>query len=310
MKHRNNQRQSRPHKRKKKRLSRQLPLMGALAGFVLMLLFMSALVRYSWAEEPQPTEVVLSPEPTVPPSPSPVPTATPIPKIAYLTFDDGPDIFGYSLEVSAKLKSEGALATFFFNGADPTLPNNPYSDDALQRIYFTDSNDAYIVNLVRDDGHAIGIHGWRHDNYWYDQFDGGQNQVLKVELALKQIMTVETLPHQLLRAPGGSWTISAQSGQYVNVPGYENWYHYGWTIDPKDIVGTSAEQVIEHTLAITAAKNWPDEAIFVFHSSNQGTRDAFVEQNLLQRLKDEGGYTHFHSLPRPNDAAGEVIEGY
>jgi peptidoglycan/xylan/chitin deacetylase (PgdA/CDA1 family) len=230
-----------------------------------------------------------------------------VPKTIYLTFDDGPDptITTSMVHILAAKQVE---ATFFLTGADPSDKNDSSSPDAWLRIYcddqttFRSNTSKNAVRSIRGSGHAIGIHGWRHDHPWNQQPDGGVSEVSQTESALKDILGEYGLYEKLLRAPGGDWPT-------VPIPGYEDWYYYEWNIKAQDHTGPTGDVVVKNVMDDLAAKNYPDEAIVLMHSIFQGTLDAINDSNydLVGKLQQQGGYTIFKKLPRDQDSPGKVI---
>jgi peptidoglycan/xylan/chitin deacetylase (PgdA/CDA1 family) len=234
-----------------------------------------------------------------PPTETPLPTSTPTPagKTAYLTFDDGPDPF-LTPQIALSLQSQGVQATFFLTGADPSGWERIYSICSIPDR--PDLSSSTAVNTINTAGHAIGIHGWRHDNFWNLQPDGGANEVQRVEAVLKELLGVSALPDKLLRAPGLNWPT-------VPISGYSGWYYYDITVNSFDLTGTSAAAIINNVITGLQEKGYPDRPIILFHSIQQGTYSAVVEFGLINRLR-EIGYTQFKKLPRDGDPVNTIIQ--
>jgi peptidoglycan/xylan/chitin deacetylase (PgdA/CDA1 family) len=254
-------------------------------------------------DEPGPEEPQ-SPLPK-PESPLPEPKEESPGKIAYLTFDDGPEPQGWSKEIGERLASQGMEATFFLIGADP-------GEGGMQRILGYPGH----VKAIRDSGHAIGIHGWFHENWTTLGYDY-LGSVRKTHEALLEVL--ETLDDKLIRAPGG---------EFPEVPfeGYEDWYYYGWTRpegDPKDTPRDPAEDVVKK-VNDKLGVNPPDNIVILLHSIREGTYNAIVHptrqgqynedkelvdpgDDLIWLLKEHCGYTEFRKLPRSGDQPGKVI---
>ena len=67
--------------------------------------------------------------------------------MVYLTFDDGPDVYGGTGDVAAELKKLKVPATFFVLG---TLAQSPEGQTQLAAL--------------RQEGFNIGVHGWTHSD--------------------------------------------------------------------------------------------------------------------------------------------------
>ena len=175
------------------------------------------------------TPVPPSQPPTQPPTPTPTPPPTPTPtpsgKTAYLTFDDGPDPY-ITPQIARELQAREVAATFFLTGADPSISGDPYCSDGWLRIYSPDLSDPaneLVVLVIQSTGHAIGVHGWRHDHPW-NVFDPA-DEVRRTEEALRNILG-QGFSARLLRAPGGAFPAEV-------IKGYADSYYYGWDIPSK-----------------------------------------------------------------------------
>jgi peptidoglycan/xylan/chitin deacetylase (PgdA/CDA1 family) len=251
------------------------------------------------------------PEEGEPQSPLPGPpqeesSEEPSGKIAYLTFDDGPEPQGWSKAIGERLASQGMEATFFLIGADP-------GEGGMQRILGYPGH----VQAIRDSGHAIGIHGWFHEDWTTPGYDY-LGSVRKTHEALLGVLG--TLDDKLIRAPGGHFPPKEK----IPFEGYEDWYYYHWTIrgNPEDDNTTPASKLVE-LVEGKLREERPDNIIMLFHSIREGTYNAIVhpekqgQYNEDRELVDPGddliwllkeyGYTEFRKLPRPGDQPGEVI---
>lgn len=230
-------------------------------------------------------------------NPGDTPTPTPDPptpppdggKTVYLTFDDGPEGFGYTSSIATKLSNEGIEATFFLIGE---LEDGTHLLPAL----------ASHVETIRDGGHAIGIHGWTH-RAW----NSGIDYLTEIQTMHDALLdALGSLDDKLLRAPYGAFAPPPYSG-------YEGWYYYGWTMpqgDPKDNYGTDANTLVGDVKQMLEDAP-PDNLVMLLHSNRPGTYHAIVDpvdtsSDLIQVLKD-CGYTQFRKLPRPGDLTNTII---
>jgi peptidoglycan/xylan/chitin deacetylase (PgdA/CDA1 family) len=250
------------------------------------------------------------------------PTATPAGKTAYLTFDDGPDYYGNTVEIAAVLATKGIRATFFINGvlADGTVKYNLTCENVTidgQRygINFGDPRfrninpTAYQLQVVSQFGHAIGVHGWQHEPWNSASF----TSEAQLDLLVQGLVSIGVQPARLLRAPQGAWP------DQIPINGYEDWYYYGWTVDSCDNLATGkckavsqAEDLVENVATQLEEQGLPDAPIILLHSfPNAFAWKAIVNpdndrQDLIKRLNDLG-YSVFNSLPRSGDEPGRLI---
>ena len=102
-------------------------------------------------------------------------------KVAYLTFDDGPDDKNTPAVLDV-LKEAGVKATFYVTGAQAKAHL-----EVLRRIY--------------DEGHAIGNHSYDHDyKKLYTSPDAFLSEMERTDEIIHGILGVRPL---ILRAPGG-----------------------------------------------------------------------------------------------------------
>jgi len=245
--------------------------------------------------------------PTRTPTHTPTPTDTLVPtpsgKTAYLTFDDGPDP-AITPQIARELQSRGVVATFFLTGADPGDTNDPNSSDGWQRIYSPDGQTGQsVVSVIHSAGHAIGVHGWRHDHPW-NTFDAAE-EVRMTEQALKSILG-DSFSAMLLRAPGGAFPAEVISE-------YASSYYYGWDIPSMvynglDGYGMDGGTVVARITEELEASGYPDQPIILLHSIHEGTLAAIRDQDLIGTLRNLG-YTSFGVLPRPGDHPGYPPNG-
>lgn len=101
-------------------------------------------------------------------------------RVVYLTFDDGPSC-SYSRGLSAFLASRGCRATFFMTGKQ--IENHPE-----------------IAAQLGTDGHATGLHGYRHLDGWTTP----ENELLEdFEQAMRAFRSVQPDARLLFRPPYG-----------------------------------------------------------------------------------------------------------
>jgi RHS repeat-associated protein len=117
---------------------------------------------------------------TPPPANTPTPMPTSTGKTAYLTFDDGPDPSA-TPQIALYLQQRGARATFFISGTTeggyeriPFTCISNFNGTDLVSLQSWEGSSA--VKLLFDTGHAIGNHGWNHNNYWNSPLSNWSNE--------------------------------------------------------------------------------------------------------------------------------------
>jgi RHS repeat-associated protein len=236
-------------------------------------------------------------------TPSQTPTATG--KTIYLTFDDGADYL-YTPQVLFALQAHNAHATFFVTGKDRV-------ENGINRIEATCLQTEYVdpewqgqnvLKLIKDLGNKIGIHGMYHEDYWdYEGFDVQASITDEVNAINAKLSPYGYAVDPFLRAPGGRFPRQV-------IPGYEEWYYYGWTISPEVLPETANESIdiINNTKKLLSEQQYPDSPIILLHSINLLTVEAMngiteSGDNLIDSL-NHIGYLRFEVLSRPSDHTG------
>ncbi|PEK51403.1 polysaccharide deacetylase family protein [Bacillus toyonensis] len=137
-------------------------------------------------------------------------TSSPTQKIAYLTFDDGPN--KYTMQILNILKEKNGKATFFVIGGKV-----PHYQKTMQR-------------LIKD-GHYIGLHSMSHD---VKRLYTGDPSTLITEMEQTQniVQQVTKLNTHLVRVPYGSMPYLKKNYRDALVSArYKMW---DWTIDTYD----------------------------------------------------------------------------
>ncbi|WP_102346474.1 polysaccharide deacetylase family protein [Bacillus sp. Marseille-P3661] len=130
-------------------------------------------------------------------------------KIAYLTFDDGPNL--YTLEIIKTLKQKGVQATFFL------LKNNINKHPS-------------IVNSITENGNSIGCHGVSHRvDYFYAS---AESVVQEMRECQRTIYSISRIRSPLVRVPFGSYPYLTP--QMKNALEQEGFIYWDWNIDSDD----------------------------------------------------------------------------
>ena len=169
------------------------------------------------------------------------------PKIAYLTFDDGPSI--YSSELLDVLKEYEVPAIFFVTG--DSFENIPYARESLTRMI--------------EEGHYVGLHSMSHDrNKLYMRPDSPQLFVQEM-LELKELISEMTGGYvtNLCRAPYGAqlyfkkghWKAVEEAGLYC----------LDWNVDSRDWANKSVETILNQVQQELKGEDLPDTIVLLFH---------------------------------------------
>lgn len=134
------------------------------------------------------------------------------PKIAYLTFDDGPTL--NTPNIIDTLEKYNAKATFFVLEERILL----YPD--------------YIKQIINS-GNGIGLHGVSHSLSIYKDDLSPLNEMEKANTALENLTGRRSM---LVRVPYGSFGhLSNTQAEKLSEKNYKIW---DWNVDPRDSVGT------------------------------------------------------------------------
>jgi len=176
-------------------------------------------------------------------------------KVAALTFDIswGDKVTGPILDI---LEEENVHCTFFLSG--PWASKHPET-----------------AKRIADDGHEIGSHGWRHENYSSLSDEVIKEEVKKAHEVLKEITGKEP---RLIRTPNGDW--DERVVKAISETGYRA---IQWSIDSldwKDIgPDKSAQRVLERL---------EPGAIILMHSSDSAEQTPESLPHVIKGIKDKG----------------------
>lgn len=188
-------------------------------------------------------------------------------RIAYLTFDDGPDDVNTPAILDI-LKAEGVPATFYVVGR-----NVEAHPDILKRIH--------------DENHAIGNHSYSHDNAAvYASPEAFLAEMEQTDEIIFQQIGMRPL---IVRAPGGT-----ASGQFTDAywaplaaSGYAE---HDWNVDPGDSAGSAvpAADLVANAAGQLMQEHTQQTAIILLHcaAGHETTVDALPE--IIHLLKEQG----------------------
>lgn len=185
-------------------------------------------------------------------------------KIAYLTFDDGPDDKN-TLAVLDILKRENIKGTFYVVG-----------------MYCY----AYPQNLIRifKEGHAIGNHSYDHDyDKLYPNVNGFMEEMYRTEKAMREILGFRSM---IVRAPGGTWGMFTSA--YPPVLKEAGLVEHDWNVSIQDAVSTNppASKFVEMVRQQTA--NGKSSAIVLMHCSAGREETVKALPAIIQLLRERG----------------------
>ena len=187
-------------------------------------------------------------------------------KVAYLTFDDGPDDKNTPMILDI-LKNYGIKATFYVCGnMVETYP------EVLKRIYV--------------EGHAIGNHSYNHVyKELYPSTENFLRQINQTDEAIKSIIGVRPL---IIRTPGGRagmWT--ADYEPLMTACGY---VEHDWNVSVEDATykRPTPQDMIRFVDEQTNKPLKDDAAIILMHSNKGKENTAAALPGIIKVLVDKG----------------------
>lgn len=185
-------------------------------------------------------------------------------KIAYLTFDDGPDPVN-TVAILDILKAEGIPATFYVQGQH--VEGYP---DIIKRIY--------------QENHALANHSYDHD--YDDIYASRENflaQMQRTDEAIHKLLGLRPLN---LRAPGGTFD-SFDEAFWNNLRKY-SYTEHDWNVCCDDAVpvfhyAPELVQCVERDLASN-----PESAIVLMHSTGAKTETVKALPEIISVLRERG----------------------
>lgn len=185
-------------------------------------------------------------------------------KIAYLTFDDGPE-GTHTPAILDILKAEGIKATFYVVGS--YCYNYP---ETLKRMF--------------NEGHAIGNHSYTHDyDVLYPNVDNFLNEMYKTEKAMKEILGYRGL---IVRAPGGTYGMFTSA--YYPALASVGLVEHDWNVCIDDAVAgnPTAWDFVEKVRSQTASGI--SSAIVLMHCSYGKAETVRALPHIIKLLRERG----------------------
>jgi peptidoglycan/xylan/chitin deacetylase (PgdA/CDA1 family) len=187
-------------------------------------------------------------------------------KVAYLTFDDGPDKTNTPAILDV-LKANGIHATFYVLGS--MVEKNP---EVLKRIFA--------------EGHAIGNHSYDHD---YDRlYASKESFVEELEQTDEAIFKVIGMRPFIIRAPGGTvGMFTADFYEHLNLLGY---VEHDWNVLTEDATSKrpSAEAQIGYIDRRTAGHLKDNMALILMHCNGGKEETVRALPGIIANLRAKG----------------------
>ena len=190
-------------------------------------------------------------------------------KVAFLTFDDGPNI-SVTPKVLDILKEENVKASFFVIGK--CVDSHP---EITKRAY--------------DEGHYIANHGYSHNNnLLYKSSDSFLAEVNKTDLAIGKAIDIPDYCSYIFRFPNGFMSPSNKAKKKEAVKLLQNIdYNYiDWNCLNNDSVKKYSSSQLLNNL-IKSSKN-KDVLVILMHDTKDVSNSSLVLKDSIKYLKDKG----------------------
>ncbi len=190
-------------------------------------------------------------------------------KIAFLTFDDGPNI-SVTPKVLDILKEENVKASFFVIGK--CVDSHP---ELTKRAY--------------DEGHYIANHGYSHNNnLLYKSSDNFLNELKKTDLAIGNAIGVPNYCSHIFRFPNGFMSPSNKTKKKEAVKLLQNidFNYIDWNCLNNDSVKKYSSSQLLNNL-IKSSKN-KDVLVILMHDTKDVSNSSIVLKDSIKYLKDKG----------------------
>lgn len=190
-------------------------------------------------------------------------------KIAFLTFDDGPNI-SITPKVLDILKEENVKASFFVIGK--CVDSHP---EITKRAY--------------DEGHYIANHGYSHNNnLLYKSSDNFLNELKKTDLAIGNAIGVPNYCSHIFRFPNGFMSPSNKAKKKEAVKLLQNidFNYIDWNCLNNDSVKKySSSQLLNNLIKSSQNK---DVLVILMHDTKDVSNSSIVLKDSIKYLKDKG----------------------
>lgn len=189
-------------------------------------------------------------------------------KVVALTFDHS---WGnkFTPSILDTLKQYDVKATFFIMG--PWATKYPE-----------------VAKRIVTDGHEVGSHGYRHENYGDRSAEWVREDIQKAHAQIKEVTGIDPV---LLRPPNGHY--SQSSLKTTDELGYKTII---WNVDSLDWKNPGRDVIVERVM-----KRIKPGAIILMHASDTPVQTAEALPILLEKIKAEG-YTFV--------TVGDLLQNY
>lgn len=199
-------------------------------------------------------------------------------KIAYLTFDDGPNAL-VTPKILDILKSENVKATFFVLGKHvETYPD--------------------IVNRAYNEGHYIANHGYSHNNsLLYKSEENFINEVKQTDIAIGKAIGINDYCSYIFRFPNGymSSLNKEKKKKAVNLLSKMNYNYLDWNcLNNDSIKKYNKEQLLNNLKKSSKNKN---TLVILMHDTKDVSDSSTVLKDSINYLKLQGyKFQNFYDL--------------
>ena len=190
-------------------------------------------------------------------------------KIAFLTFDDGPNV-SVTPKVLDILKDEDVKASFFVIGKN------------------VDSHPE-IVKRAYEEGHFIANHGYDHNNsILYKNSESFINEIKKTDLAIGNAIGVQDYCSHVFRFPNGfmSPNNKAKKKEAVKLLKDINYTYIDWNCLNNDSIKKYSNYQLLNNLKKTCKGK--DTLVILMHDTKDVSNSSNVLKESIQYLKSEG----------------------
>ncbi len=199
-------------------------------------------------------------------------------KIAYLTFDDGPNT-SVTPKVLDILKEQNVKATFFVIGK--SVEAHPE-----------------IVKRAYDEGHYIANHGYSHNNSkLYKNIDSFKNEINKTDLAIGKAIGKSDYCSHIFRFPNGfmSSNYKSKKKEAVKLLSEMNYAYIDWNCLNNDSMKKYSSTQLLNNLK-KSCKN-KKTLVVLMHDTKDVSNSSLVLEDSISYLKSQGyTFRNFYSF--------------
>ena len=199
-------------------------------------------------------------------------------KIAFLTFDDGPNI-SITPKVLDILKEENVKASFFVIGK--CVDSHP---EITKRTY--------------DEGHYIANHGYSHNNKkLYQSIDSFLQEVKNTDLEIGKAIGIDNYCSHVFRFPNGfmSPTNKSRKKEALKILEEMQYTYVDWNCLNNDSVKKYSKQELLNNLKKTSKNK--GSLVVLMHDTKDVSDSSTILKESIEYLKSEGyEFKNFYDL--------------